>query len=31
MGPLRFALANPINPQSGDRITKLQFQIGNTF
>jgi outer membrane protein insertion porin family len=31
MGPLRLAIAYPINPQSGDRITKLQFQIGNTF
>jgi outer membrane protein insertion porin family len=31
MGPLRFAIANPINPQSGDRINRLQFQIGNTF
>jgi outer membrane protein insertion porin family len=31
MGPLRLAVANPINPKSGDRITRLQFQIGNTF
>ena len=31
MGPLRLAVANPINPQSGDRINRLQFQIGNTF
>ncbi len=31
MGPLRIAVANPINPQSGDRISKVQFQIGNTF
>ena len=31
MGPLRLAVANPVNKQSGDRITRLQFQIGNTF
>ena len=31
MGPLRLALANPLNPQSGDRINRFQFQIGNTF
>jgi outer membrane protein insertion porin family len=31
MGPLRFALANPINKQSGDRINRVQFQIGNAF
>ena len=31
MGPLRFAVANPINKQSGDRINKIQFQIGNVF
>lgn len=31
MGPLRLAVANPVNKQSGDRITRLQFQIGNSF
>jgi len=31
MGPLRLAIANPVNKQSGDRINRLQFQIGNVF
>jgi outer membrane protein insertion porin family len=31
MGPLRFAVANPVNKQSGDRINRIQFQIGNAF
>lgn len=31
MGPLRLAVANPVNKQSGDRINRLQFQIGNVF
>ncbi len=31
VGPLRFALANPIRKQSGDKIQKLQFQVGTTF
>jgi outer membrane protein insertion porin family len=31
MGPLRFAIANPIHTIEGDRIQKLQFQIGTSF
>jgi outer membrane protein insertion porin family len=31
MGPLRFAIANPVRTQAGDRIQKLQFQIGTSF
>jgi outer membrane protein insertion porin family len=31
MGPLRLAWANPLTRQTGDRITRLQFQIGSTF
>ena len=31
VGPLRLAIANPIRKQAGDRIQKLQFQIGTTF
>jgi outer membrane protein insertion porin family len=31
MGPLRLAIANPINKVSGDRIQRLQFQIGTSF
>ncbi len=31
VGPLRFAIANPIRKQAGDKIQKLQFQIGTTF
>ncbi len=31
MGPLRFAIANPIHTIEGDRIQKLQFQIGSSF
>jgi outer membrane protein insertion porin family len=31
MGPLRLAIANPITRFPGDRITRLQFQIGNSF
>ncbi|MFZ9598228.1 MAG: BamA/TamA family outer membrane protein, partial [Schleiferiaceae bacterium] len=31
MGPLRLAVANPINKVSGDRIQRLQFQIGTSF
>jgi outer membrane protein insertion porin family len=31
IGPLRFAWANPIRKFSGDRIQKLQFQIGTSF
>ena len=31
VGPLRFALANPVRKFAGDRIQKLQFQIGTSF
>ncbi len=31
LGPLRFALANPIRKQAGDKIQKLQFQVGTSF
>jgi outer membrane protein insertion porin family len=31
VGPLRLAVANPIRKQPGDKIQKLQFQIGTTF
>ena len=31
LGPLRFAIANPIRKQPGDRIQKFQFQIGTAF
>ncbi|MEY2805471.1 MAG: outer membrane protein assembly factor BamA, partial [Pseudomonadota bacterium] len=31
MGPLRLAWANPLTRQTGDRISRLQFQIGSTF
>ncbi len=31
VGPLRFAIANPIRKQAGDKIQRLQFQIGTTF
>ena len=31
MGPLRFAIANPVHTLAGDRIQKLQFQIGTSF
>jgi outer membrane protein insertion porin family len=31
VGPLRLAWANPIRKQAGDKIQKLQFQIGTTF
>ncbi|MDD0814129.1 outer membrane protein assembly factor BamA [Curvibacter sp. HBC28] len=31
MGPLRFAIANPVRKFAGDRIQKLQFQIGTSF
>jgi outer membrane protein insertion porin family len=31
VGPLRLAYANPIRKQAGDRIQKLQFQIGTAF
>lgn len=31
LGPLRFAYANPVKKFAGDRIQKLQFQIGTSF
>jgi outer membrane protein insertion porin family len=31
IGPLRLAIANPIRKFPGDRIQKLQFQIGTSF
>jgi outer membrane protein insertion porin family len=31
VGPLRFAIANPVKSFTGDRIQKFQFQIGTAF
>ncbi|MDH1813535.1 outer membrane protein assembly factor BamA [Comamonas aquatica] len=31
LGPLRLAWANPIRKQPGDKLQKLQFQIGTSF
>lgn len=31
VGPLRLAIAHPLRKQPGDRIQKLQFQIGTAF
>jgi outer membrane protein insertion porin family len=31
MGPLRFSYAMPIRQQTGDKIQRLQFQIGTSF
>ncbi|MBK7685225.1 MAG: outer membrane protein assembly factor BamA [Rhodocyclaceae bacterium] len=31
MGPLRFALAKPLNTQSTDKLQRFQFQLGNSF
>ncbi|WP_374413208.1 outer membrane protein assembly factor BamA [Hydrogenophaga sp.] len=31
VGPLRFAIANPVRKFAGDRIQKFQFQIGTSF
>ncbi|NML45453.1 outer membrane protein assembly factor BamA [Ramlibacter sp. G-1-2-2] len=31
IGPLRLAAAQPVRKQAGDRIQKLQFQIGTSF
>ena len=31
MGPLRLSYATPIRQQTGDKIQKLQFQIGTSF
>ena len=31
VGPLRFAVANPLRQKVGDRIERFQFQIGTSF
>ena len=31
LGPLRFAIANPLGRKADDRIQRLQFQIGTSF
>ncbi len=31
VGPLRFAIANPLRKRVGDRIERFQFQIGTSF
>jgi outer membrane protein insertion porin family len=31
IGPLRIAVANPVKKFAGDKIQKLQFQIGTSF
>ena len=31
LGPLRFAIAQPLRKRPGDRIQRLQFQIGTSF
>jgi outer membrane protein insertion porin family len=31
LGPLRFAIANPVRSFAGDRIQRFQFQIGTAF
>ncbi len=31
VGPLRFAIANPLRKKEGDRIERFQFQIGTSF
>jgi outer membrane protein insertion porin family len=31
LGPLRLAYAHPVRKFAGDRIQKLQFQIGTSF
>ena len=31
VGPLRFSIANPLRKKPGDRIERLQFQIGTSF
>ena len=31
VGPLRIAIANPLRKKAGDRIERLQFQIGTSF
>jgi len=31
IGPLRIAIAQPVRKEPGDRIQRLQFQIGTSF
>ncbi len=31
VGPLRIAIANPVRKEAGDKIQRLQFQIGTAF
>lgn len=31
LGPLRFAIAQPLRKRPGDRIQRFQFQIGTSF
>ncbi|HEY0201615.1 MAG TPA: BamA/TamA family outer membrane protein, partial [Burkholderiaceae bacterium] len=31
VGPLRIAIANPVRKFAGDKIQRLQFQIGTSF
>ncbi len=31
LGPLRFSYATPVRKQTGDKIQRLQFQIGSSF
>ena len=31
VGPLRISYGKPLNPQTGDRIQRMQFQIGTAF
>ncbi|MDD5175652.1 MAG: outer membrane protein assembly factor BamA [Sterolibacterium sp.] len=31
MGPLKFSIANPLNRKPGDRVQRLQFQLGTVF
>jgi outer membrane protein insertion porin family len=31
MGPLKFSFAHPLNQKTGDKIQRLQFQMGTTF
>ena len=31
LGPLRLAYAHPLRKEAGDRIQKIQFQIGTSF
>jgi outer membrane protein insertion porin family len=31
IGPLRIAIAQPLRTQAGDKIQRMQFQIGTSF